>query len=173
VAYNVSTSDIEARWRPLSDAEQEIAAVLIDDAIILIDTRRPALAAAVASGAVAERVVVMTVVEAVKRILANPDLLSNQSVTADGGISQGWQFQQKTSAPRMSLSLLDFQAIDYAMGAAQLGTGVTGSIRMMNTTSWSRRKAYGYRLQPVETDDEVASDLMPPTTSDYAVVKKG
>jgi hypothetical protein len=143
MTYAVGTADVEARWRPLSDAESDTASTLIDDAVMLIDIYRPSLAAAVASGAVPERVVVLTVVETVIRVLANPDLLSNESITADGGISIGWQFQSKIPAPRMRLSLLDFANIDQAMAAAGAGTGVTGSLRMNNSTSWSAAAAYG------------------------------
>jgi hypothetical protein len=159
MTYNVSPSDIESRWRPLSDAETDVANTLIEDAIVLIDINRPSLAAAVAAGTVPERVVVMTIAEAVLRILANPDILSNQSVSADGGVSIGWQFQQKTTKPRMTLSLLDFLNIDQAMAAAGLGTGVTGSMRMRNSTSWSRREAYS--LGGTLDDDSEASDLTP------------
>lgn len=159
MTYAVSTVDIESRWRSLSDTESDVATVLIDDAVALIDTYRPNLAAAVAAGTVPERIVVMTVVEAVIRVLSNPDILANQSVTADGGISIGWQFQRETPAPRMRLSLLDFAAIDQALSVAGLSSGVVGSMRMINSTSWSKSAAY--RGGPLDVDDVEASDLQP------------
>jgi hypothetical protein len=162
VSYGVSTADIESRWRPLSDAEAEVASTLIDDATVLVDTYRPSLAAAVVAGSVAPRIVVMTIVEAVIRVLSNPDILSNQSITADGGVSIGWQFAQKTVRPRMQLSLLDFNAIDQAMAAAGYGTGTTGSVRARNSTPWSRRAAY--RRRYLDVDDSEASDLVPNAT---------
>jgi hypothetical protein len=172
MTYSVSPSDIEARWRPLSDAETDIANTLIDDAITLIDVYRPSLAAAVASGVVPERIVIMTVVEAVKRVLANPDLLANQSISADGGVSIGWQFQQKDPRPQMTLSLLDFANIDQAMTGAGLGTGVVGTMQMTNSTSWSRKGAYR-RGRFVDSESE-ASDLMPGVTvSDSVSIRKG
>lgn len=143
MTYAVGTADVEARWRPLSDAESDTASTLIDDAVLLIDVYRPNLAAAVTAGSVPERIVVMTVVEAVIRVLANPDLLSNESITADGGVSIGWQFQTKIPAPRMRLSLLDFANIDQAMSVAGVGTGQVGSLRMNNSTTWSAAAAYG------------------------------
>jgi hypothetical protein len=164
VSYNVSTLDIESRWRPLSDAEADIALTLIDDTITLIDVYRPSLAPAVAAGQVSERVVVMTVVETVKRVLANPDLLSNQSITADGGVSIGWQFQMKETRPQLMLSMLDFANIDQAMAAAGIGTGTTGSLKMKNSTSWTKNAAYGGEFS------EVDPGLMPyPTKSDQTI----
>jgi hypothetical protein len=168
VTYAVSTADIEQRWRPLSDAESEIAVTLIDDAIILVDINRSSLAAAVASGAVPERIVVMTVAEAVIRVLANPDLLAQQSITADGGVSLGWQFQQKTPRPRMTLSVLDFFNIDQAMAAAGYGTGTTGSLRTVNSTRWTRSGAYCSGIYDI--DDSEASNLTPNASVTDSVV---
>lgn len=159
MAYSVSTVDIEARWRPLAEAESDIAITLVDDAVALLDTYRPSLAAAVAAGSVNERIVTMTVVEAVVRVLSNPDILANQSITADGGISIGWQFQKDTPAPRMRLSLLDFAAIDQALAAAGLSSGTTGSMRMVNSTTWTKSAAYNQG--PYDLDDVEASDLTP------------
>lgn len=168
MTYSVGTPDIEQRWRPLSVAESDVAVTLIDDAITLIDINRPSLAAAVANGSVPERVVVMTVCEAVIRVLANPDLLSQQSVTSDGGVSIGWQFQRDTPRPRMVLSILDFANIDQAMAAAGYGTGTTGSLRTVNSTRWTRSAAYGSGRYDI--DDSEASDLTPNASVTDSVV---
>jgi len=142
VAYSVSIADVVARWRPLSTEEQTVGTTLIADAIALLDVARPSLAQAVTDGDVPDRLVTMCVAEAVIRVLSNPDLLSNQSVSADGGVSQGFQFAPTTPRPRMRLSLLDLGSIDEAMAAAGLGTGVVGSMRMINSTPWTRAAAY-------------------------------
>lgn len=152
MAYNVSTADIEARWRSLSDAESDVATTLIDDAIALLDTYRSGLAAAVASGRVAERLVVMTVADAVIRVLTNPDIWSNQSVTADGGVSIGWQFARSTPAPRMRLSDLDLAALDRALAAVGVRTGRTGSLRMVASTRWSQLNFGSSDGEPTEAD---------------------
>jgi len=172
MTYNISPADVEARWRPLSDAETDLASTLIDDAIVLVDVYRPSLADAVASGIIPERLVVMCVAEAVKRVLVNPDILSNQSISADGGVSIGWQFQPKESKPQMNLSLLDFANIDQAMTGAGLGTGVVGSMVMSNSTSWSRRDAYKFNPHFIDDESEASDLVANVTVSDSVVVKK-
>lgn len=149
MAYNVSTADVESRWRPLSDAESDVATTLLDDALVLIDVQRPALAAAVASGLVAERIVAMTAAEAVIRVLANPDRLSNQSITADGGISIGWQFEAKVPAPRLRVTDLDFESIDQALANIGLSTGRTASLLAKNSTTWAMLNGSGDDADPV------------------------
>jgi hypothetical protein len=159
VAYNVTTADVEARWRPLSDAESDVATTLIGDAEALIDTYRSGLAAAVASGDVATRLVAMTICEAVIRVMANPDRLAQQSITADGGISMGWQFAEKVPAPRLRLTDLDLSAVDEAMAAAGYRTGRTASVKM-SSTSWGVLNGSG-------SDDSEGSSIIPlPSRSD-------
>lgn len=136
MAYNVSTADVESRWRPLSDAESDVAATLLEDATTLIDVHRPLLAAAVAAGTVPERIVIMTAAEAVIRVLSNPDRLSQQSITADGGISIGWQFEAKVPTPRLRVSDLDFESIDESLEHAGISTGRRTSTVMRASTRW-------------------------------------
>lgn len=161
MAYSVSRTDVVVRWRPLSTDEQAVCDVLILDAVLLLDTARPTLAAAVTATTISDRLVTICVAEAVIRVMRNPDLLSNQSVSADGGVSQGFQFAPKTPAPRMSLSLLDLGPIDRALGAAGLGTGAAGSLRMVNSTPWTRAAAYGHR--DLDIDDVAAAATVLPT----------
>lgn len=168
MAYNVSTADVEARWRPLSDAEGDVAGVLIEDAVALLDTYRPALAAAVASGSIPERLVVMAVADAVIRVLTNPDIWSNQSVTADGGVSIGWQFARATPAPRMRLGDLDLAALDRAMAVAGVRTGRVGSLRTVASTQWSYLNTRDAD-EPTEADFN-AGFLVFPGRSDAATV---
>lgn len=149
MAYNVSTADVESRWRPLSDAESDVATTLLDDAVVLIDVHRPLLAAAVAAGTVSARVVVMTAAEAVIRVMSNPDRLSQQSITADGGVSIGWQFEAAKPGPRLRITDLDFATIDKAMTNAGLSTGRTASVRMVNSTSYFRLETADDETDPV------------------------
>ena len=156
MAYNVSTADVESRWRPLSDAESDVATTLLDDAVVLIDVHRPALAAAVAAGTISGRIVVMTAAEAAIRVLSNPDRLSQQSITADGGVSIGWQFEAAKPGPRLRITDLDFATIDQAMANVGLSTGKTSSLRMRNSTS--------YHLLNTADNDDVDTVLPFPYT---------
>jgi hypothetical protein len=161
VAYSVSRADVVARWRPLSTEEQGVCDTLIADAVLLLNTARPSLAQAVTDGDVPDQLVTICVAEAVIRVLGNPDLLSNQSVSADGGVSQGFQFAPTTPRPRMRLSLLDLVPIDTALAAAGLGTGVTGSLRAVNSTPWTRWA--GYYGGPLDISDVAAASTTLPT----------
>lgn len=136
MTYSVSTTDIESRWRPLSDIEADVATTLIDDAIVLLDSARRSLATAVEQGLVPERLVVMTVAETVIRVLSNPDRLSQQTVSAEGSVSTGWQFDSRIPAPRLRLSDLDLATLDTALAAAGFSTGKTGSLLMRNSQRW-------------------------------------
>ena len=138
MTYGVTSADIEARWRSLSVAEAAVATTLIGDAEALLDTYRSGLYDVVTAGTVSSRLVVMTICEAVIRVMANPDRLSQQSITADGGISLGWQFADKNPAPRLRLTDLDLSAIDEALAAVGERTGRTSSLKMNASTSWGR-----------------------------------
>jgi hypothetical protein len=120
MAYNVSTADIEARWRPLTTAEDEIAAVLLVDAAAKLDLKRPTLAAAVASATPAthvdERLVIMVLVDMVIRVISNPDLNRNINIGADGAI--GITYALEIYRSRLGLAPGDLDAIDQALRIA-------------------------------------------------------
>lgn len=80
MAYAVTTADIEDRWRPLTDEESAVAAVLLTDAGVLLDAQFPALAAAVTANTVPAALVTQVIVGMVKRVLTNPDALRSLSV---------------------------------------------------------------------------------------------
>lgn len=68
-----SVADVEARLgRPFSDAEHELAAVLLEDAENLIRARAADLDARLADGRVRRELVVMIEANAVVRVLRNP-----------------------------------------------------------------------------------------------------
>jgi hypothetical protein len=73
-------ADIEARWRPLSDAERPAAAVRLDDAWWLLTGRAPSLEADMAAGTVATQNVVRVVADIATRVLRNPEGFEVESV---------------------------------------------------------------------------------------------
>lgn len=120
MAYNVSTADIEARWRPLTPAEDDVASILLVDAALKLDYARPTLAAAVASTVPAshvdERLVVMVLCDMVIRVISNPDLNRNINIGADGAI--GITYALEIYRSRLGMAPGDLDAIDKALLAA-------------------------------------------------------
>jgi hypothetical protein len=136
MAYGVTTADIVNRWRALdtdgTPSEETIASTLLDDAIVKIDLARPMLADAVSAGAVPERLVAMCAAEVVIRVLANPDLNSQQQVGADGSVGVG--FHKRDFRPRVVVTDEDLGDIDDALEAADL---LVGQVRSVVLTSSS------------------------------------
>lgn len=140
---SVSTADVEARWRPLSDAESVVAATLIDDLVNDLGLLRPALAdtlgdlaagttAEQTKGVALERVIVAVFANAIKRALRNPDTLRSTNIGADGGIGVGYDNSADAlDATRASLTRADLADIDKATAAADgiITVGV-GSVRL-------------------------------------------
>ena len=97
--FNVTTADVEARWRALSVEEEAVASVFITDLEDDLALRRPTLRVLLDSlatspipadqdtGAVLGRVVTKVIALAIKRLLRNPDLLRNVSIGADGSMT--------------------------------------------------------------------------------------
>jgi len=91
-----TTADIEARWRPLTAQEETVAAALVGDAWLLlkradstIETRLDAEPATLDA-----ELVKIVIVEMVKRVLRNPDGITQESIqdysyTRDRAISSG------------------------------------------------------------------------------------
>ncbi len=140
--YNVSTADVEARWRALSTAEDEIAQTILGDLVNDLDLRRPTLssflttlAASTVPGdagkAVAlERVIVRTLAWATKRALRNPDTLRSFTIQAAGGIGVGYDNAAAAlAATAARLTREDLAGIDQATNAVG-GTapGAAGSV---------------------------------------------
>ena len=136
MAYGVTTADIVNRWRALDTdgvpSEETIAATLLDDAIVKIDLKRPMLADAVTNGDVPARLVAMTAAEIVIRVLANPDLNSQQQVGADGSVGVG--FHKRDFRPRVVVTDEDLGDIDEALEEAGL---IEGRVRSVVLTSSS------------------------------------
>lgn len=80
LSVQVSKSDIEDRWRPLSATEATVATTIIADALALLSTRRPLLGDELAAGLVTEDNVVAVVAAMVLRVLKNPDGKGEESI---------------------------------------------------------------------------------------------
>jgi hypothetical protein len=90
----VVTADIEARWRPLTAAERDVAQAFIDDSWAVALTQVPGIEARMAAGTLSVDIVVKVVSAMVLRILKNPDGLRSWSVddasfTRDQALSAG------------------------------------------------------------------------------------
>lgn len=75
-----TTSDVEARWRPLSERETTNAQAYLDDAWDMLTSRRRTLEADIAAGTVREATVIRVLAEMVRRILTNPDGKQSESI---------------------------------------------------------------------------------------------
>jgi hypothetical protein len=76
----VSTTDIEARWRPLSTQETTNASAFLDDAWAYLTDRLPLLEANLAANTVSEDNVIRVVCAMVLRILKNPNGYDSETV---------------------------------------------------------------------------------------------
>jgi hypothetical protein len=90
----VLIADLEARFRPLTVAEQAVAQALLDDAWAELLARIPDLEARVADGRVTDGLVVRVVSAMVIRVLRNPEAIRQWSVddasfTRDNLVSSG------------------------------------------------------------------------------------
>jgi hypothetical protein len=137
VAYNVSSADIEARWRPLADAESDVASVLLDDATRKLDMARPGLAAAVASTVpeehVPEELVIAVLCDMVIRVMVNPDFNKAITIGADGSVSISFS---EIFRARIGIAPGDLDAIDAALRVAGAMTPVFVSRTMRSTMNY-------------------------------------
>jgi hypothetical protein len=129
----VIPADIEARWRPLSEAETDVAMTLIEDALAKLDILRPRLGTAVQSGLINSRLIVDVICDAVQRVLRNPDLLRAQNLTGDGGVGITYGLGEDTNhaLPRLRFSLEDLAPIDAAMAQVPGAAPKVRSVRLV------------------------------------------
>ena len=82
MANPVTLADIEARWRPLTDAERIVAATRLDDAWWLLQEprHRPTLDDDLSAGTVARATVVRVVCDIARRVLQNPEGFEVESI---------------------------------------------------------------------------------------------
>lgn len=143
-----SVSDVEARRGTLSDAESDLAAVLVEDALTKLRGLRPNLAglvdaadtAAAAVGATAaqiqdaadwNRVVRVAVAEAVIRVLVNQEQFRSTSIGADGSIAVGYTVPSEVPRARLAFSGEELTDIDRKI---RLST-TSGSVVSIGLTS--------------------------------------
>lgn len=81
-----SPADVEARWRTLSDTEEQVAVTLIEDAADMIRTRWPDVDSRIASGALSDYSVARVVAGMVKRAM-------------QVGASEGLESRSQTAGP--------------------------------------------------------------------------
>ena len=117
----VVIADIEARWRPLSAAEQDVAQSFIDDAWAVVLSQVPGVETRMTAETLSVDLVVKVVSAMVLRILKNPDGLRQWSVddasfTRDQALSAGL------------LYLADSERIELMPRATYFGAGYVVSL---------------------------------------------
>lgn len=147
MAFDVSTADIETRWRPLTDAESDVAFWRLDDAALALRLARPTLDAYVnglADGAGRtdlEQAIKIALAEAVRRFLRNPDALRSETIGADGSVGIGFDNSAEAlAASGIYIDGADLARIDAAVAAAAGSTppAAVRSIRLTSSSPWSQ-----------------------------------
>lgn len=75
------TSDIEDRWRPLSEDEEYVAARLLEDASLIIRARVADIDARIANGRLDAGAATLVAVAMVLRVLKHPDAIRSETDT--------------------------------------------------------------------------------------------
>lgn len=123
MGYDVTPTMIANRWRALTPSEQDIATLLIADATDLLDVKRPALAGLAVAGTRVFRIAQQIIMDAVQRVLRNPDVMDAQQIGADGSL--GFQFVTPNEAKvgqsrlRMDIADQDLVPLDEALYGPQ------------------------------------------------------
>lgn len=118
--YPVTPADVAARWRPLDAAETDVATILLGDAEVLLDAKRPGLAEATALPAtdpahVPMRLVVIVLADMVQRVLRNPDVQTSMSLSSDGSVAQSFPGAVANAArPRLEVTAYDLAQLEPA-----------------------------------------------------------
>lgn len=131
--------DIEAVWRPLSATEAVVAEGLIDQASVALRLRVPGIDALIAGNELLTAAAKAAVVNAVKRVLQNPDLDKQWSETT------GPFTEFHTVSDSISSGALYFTAADL-FGLVPSESGIPGTARVRSgyprpartVTAWSR-----------------------------------
>lgn len=116
-------SDIEAVWRPLSPAETIVAAGLIDQASLALRLRVPGIDTLISGNEMLTAAATAAVVNAVKRVLQNPDLDKQWSETT------GPFTESHTVSDAISSGALYFTAADL-FGLVPSNAGIPGTARV-------------------------------------------
>lgn len=141
--FSVSVADIENRWRPLTSDEADVASFLLQDADLKLRLARNTLEAFVTGLTAGQpktdllNAITIAIVEAVKRVLRNPDLLRSQTIGPDGGVGIGFETDPDI-ASSVYISNSDLSTIDAAVGAAE-GTVEPQVVSRVLTSTWPWR----------------------------------
>lgn len=135
--YDVTPTDIANRWRALTPDETDIAEFLISDAADQVDIKRPAVATIVAGdpGGKVYRAVRQLIIDAVQRVLRNPDVMDAQQIGADGSL--GFQFRTDNelkigqSGLRCQIADADLALLDAAIFGPTGATARAGVFMMI------------------------------------------
>lgn len=144
MAFDVSTADIESRWRGLSAAESDIAFKRLQDADRKLRFLRPGLLAFY-NGLIADvppitkktdllEAIRTACAEAVIRFLRNPDMTNRQDIGSEGSIGIGYDTAAEGG---VFISRGDLTDIDAAVSAAA-GTvpAKVASRQLVSTFPW-------------------------------------
>ncbi|HYH11731.1 MAG TPA: Gp19/Gp15/Gp42 family protein, partial [Thermomicrobiales bacterium] len=80
MANPVTVAELEARWRPLTPAEAEVAQALLDDAWAILTLRLPTLEQRMDAQEVSTGAVIAVVSAMVLRVMRNPDGKISESI---------------------------------------------------------------------------------------------
>lgn len=130
--WNVTPSDVAARWRPLSAEETAVSEVLLGDAQAQLDRKRPRLAAQVLLQPtdpeyVPERSVIALLAEVVQRVLRNPDVQTSVQVSSDGSVGQSFPTTVALARPRLEVTEADLATLDPAPVTSQAVASGSGA----------------------------------------------
>ena len=119
----VIVADIEARWRPLTAAEETVAEAYLDDAWAVVLSQVPGIEARMAAGTLSLDLVVKVVAAMVLRIMRNPDGVRQWSVddasfTRDQALSAGLLYLADSERTELMP-----RASSYGSGAYFIGFG--------------------------------------------------
>lgn len=141
--FAVSVADIENRWRTLTSDEADVATVLLADADLKLRLARTTLETFY-NGLTAGQAktdllntIKIAIVEAVKRVLRNPDLLRSQTIGPDGGVGIGFETDPDVTTG-IYIATADLNTIDAAVGAAG-GAAESQVTSRVLTSTWPWR----------------------------------
>lgn len=121
-------SDLEARFRPLTEAEKSVAVAQLDDAWAILLASVPTLQARHAAGAVSDALVRSVIAAMVIRVLRNPEGLrtfssDEASFTRDNAVSGGALYVSAEEAALLSGSALADGAVVHLSFSAPYSRG--------------------------------------------------
>lgn len=117
-----TVGDLEARWRPLVDAEFDVAETLLGDASQMVRERWPDVDARIAEGSLSALTLTRIVCAMVKRAMLAPDVdgVAQQSLSA---LQFGMSRTFSNPNGNLYFTAADIAAVDGAAGSARARMG--------------------------------------------------